>query len=118
IYRYYPLDWFYYDEEMKKLIEPLSDEVYLIKPYLSREGDGVHLDYECSYNQNDDVIFQNRVNIKPIKMELHSVSTKENKYQFPILGAYITNDKFSGIYTRMGDIITDKNARYISTYIK
>ncbi|MBY7023678.1 MULTISPECIES: glutathionylspermidine synthase family protein [Clostridium] len=173
IYRYYPLDWFYYDEEMKRLIEPLSHDTYLInsghtlivqskaffavlheivnkgiiskeeeefivkyipytslekdkklsydyliKPYLSREGDGVHLDYEYTYNNNDDVIFQDRVNIKPIKMELHSVSTKENKYQFPILGAYITNDKFSGIYTRMGDIITDKNARYISTYIK
>ncbi|WP_315079321.1 glutathionylspermidine synthase family protein [uncultured Clostridium sp.] len=173
IYRHYPLDWFYYDEEMQKLIEPLSNEEYLInaghtlitqskaffavlyeiinkgiiseeeenfimkyipytslekdkklaydyliKPYLSREGDGICLDYEYADSENEDVIFQDRVNIKPISVDLYSVITKENKYQFPILGVYITNDKFSGIYTRIGDIITDKNARYISTYIK
>lgn len=172
IYRYYPLDWFYYDEDMQKFIEPLSSEEYLInpahtiitqskaffavlyellnknilddeeekfiltyipytsleedkkllgdymvKPYLSREGEGVHMNSEFTEKKYEDCIFQDRVNIRPLKLDVYSTVDKQKKFQFPIIGAYVTDDVISGLYIRMGDIVTDKNAIYIPSYI-
>lgn len=172
IYRYYPLDWFFYDDDMKKFIEPLSNEEYLInpghtlitqskaffavlhelinkgilneeeekfilkyipytslekdknlsgdymiKPYLSREGEGILMNYDYSAENYEECIFQDRINIRPLKINVYSTVNKSEKFQFPIIGAYITGDKISGLYTRMGDIVTDKNAEYIPTYV-
>ncbi len=172
IYRHYPLDWFYYDEKMRKTIEILNSGDYLInpahtlitqskaffaviyeligkefftedeekfilkyipytclepdnklspdyvaKPYLSREGSGITLSYSENSSLND-VIFQNRINTRPLNIEAHSTIEEYSKYQFPVIGVYITDDKPSGIYTRMGDFITNKNAIYMPTYIK
>lgn len=174
LYRYYPLDWFYYDEDMRFLIKPLSrgnylinpghtiisqskvifaliyellgkgiisdeDEKfilkyipyttmekdkllchdYLVKPYLGREGQSIRMNYEednvdC---EEEEVIYQDRVNIRPLKEKMYSSIKCEEKFMFPIIGAYITGDRFAGIYSRMGDIITDKNAVCIPTYI-
>lgn len=172
LYRHYPLDWFYYEEEMKNIIKPLNSGDYLInpghtlitqskalfaviyeligkgffseedekfvlkyipytsleidnkissdfviKPYLSREGSGVELSYETEL-QEEEVIFQDRVNIRPLYTKMYSTIKEESKYQYPVIGLYITGDKPSGIYTRMGDFITSKNAIYMATYIK
>lgn len=172
IYRYYPLDWFYYDEEMRKFLEPLSLEEYLInpghtlifqskaffavlyeiigkgilnseeekfiekyipytslekdkklshdylaKPYLSREGAGIVSSYEET-NENEEYIFQDMVNMRPLKMRVYSSIKKEEKFQFPIIGAYVTGEKITGFYTRMGEFITDTTAKYISIYLK
>jgi len=173
IYRHYPLDWFYYEEEMQKLIEPLNSGDYLInpghtlitqskalfaviheligkeffseedetfilryipytclepdnklssdcvfKPYLSREGAGIELSYNEINLEQDESVFQNRVNIKPLYTKVYSTIKENSKYQFPVMGVYITNDKPSGLFTRMGDFITNKSAIYMSTYIK
>lgn len=173
LYRHYPLDWFYYEEEMKKIIEPLNSGDYLInpghtlitqskslfaviheligkefftiedekfilkyipytcldldnklssdfvvKPYLSREGSGVGLSCDGNFKEQEDVIFQDRVNIKPLYGKVYSTIKEESKYQFPVIGVYITGDKPSGVFTRMGDFITNKDAKYMSTYIK
>ncbi|AGX44765.1 glutathionylspermidine synthase family protein [Clostridium saccharobutylicum] len=173
LYRHYPLDWFYYEEEMQKLIELLSCEDYLInpgytlitqskslfavihelinkqffskeeeefvlkyipytclepddklshdfvvKPYLSREGGGVQLSCNDIFeNLDDDVIYQNRINIKPLYNKIYSTTKEFERYQFPVIGVYITGNKPAGIYTRMGDFVTDKNALYMPTYI-
>lgn len=172
IYRYYPLDWFYYDEDMIKFIEPLSSKEYLInpghtlitqskaffailhelidknvldkeeekfilkyipytslekdnslsgdymiKPYLSREGEGIHMNSEFTKENYENCIFQDRVNIRPLKVNVYSIIDKQKKFQFPIIGAYVTDDVISGLYIRMGDIVTDKNAEYIPAYI-
>ena len=165
VYRYYPLDWLYYDEEMNYLLEPLRNGDYLInpghtlvmqskvlfafmyevigkgilseddenfinqyipytslekdkklskdyviKPYFGREGQDIRMNYEeHDENINEEIIFQDRVNIRPLRMD---------SFKFPIIGAYITGSELAGIYTRMGDIVTDKNAVYISTYIQ
>lgn len=173
IYRHYPLDWFHYEEEMKKIIEPLNSGDYLInpghtlitqskalfaviheltckgffsdedekfilkyvpytclepdnklsydcvaKPYLSREGAGVELSYDGIIQEQTDIVFQNRVNIKPLYAKVYSTIKEYSKYEFPVIGVYITDDKPSGLFTRMGDFITNKNATYMSTYIK
>lgn len=173
IYRHYPLDWFHYEEDMQKLIEPLSSGDYLInpghtlitqskaffavlheligkeflcdedekfilkyipytcleldekvssdfvvKPYLSREGLGINMSYEDTTNKLEEITFQDRVNIKPFKINISSTMGNESEYKFPVVGVYITNDKPAGAYTRMGNIVTNKNANYMATYIK
>lgn len=172
IYRHYPLDWFSYEDEMKKLIDPLSSGQYLInpghtlitqskalfaviyelvrkkffsrddeefvlkyipytclepdnvlsfdyvtKPYLSREGAGVMLSYDEMSKELDDIVFQDRINIKPLYSNIYSTMKEESKYLFPVIGTYITGDIPSGVFTRMGDFITDKNAMCVATYI-
>lgn len=172
IYRYYPLDWFYFDEDMKKILIPLSKKEYLInpghtlitqskaffavlyevlgkgilnkeeedfikkylpytslekdkklsgdylvKPYLSREGDGI-LDSFENLNNSEEYVFQDRVNIRPLRMDTYSCIDQKEKFQFPVLGVYITGNKASGVYTRMGEFITDASAKYISLYLK
>ena len=171
IYRYYPLDWFYFDEDMKKFLDPLSKKEYLInpghtlitqskaffavlyevigkgilnkeeeeiiktyipyttlekdselsadylaKPYLSREGNGI-LDSFAELNSEEEYIFQDRVNVRPLRMDVYSSLNRKEKLQFPVLGVYITGDKPSGIYTRMGEFITDSTAKYIPLYL-
>lgn len=173
IYRHYPLDWFSYEDEMKKLIDPLSSGQYLInpghtlitqskalfaviyelvrkkffsrddeefilkyipytclepdkilsfdyviKPYLSREGAGVMLSYDEMSKELDDIVFQDRINIKPLYSNVYSTMEEESKYLFPVIGTYITGDIPSGVFTRMGDFITDKNAMCVATYIE
>lgn len=174
IYRYYPLDWFYYEEEMKNLIGTLSTKDYLInpghtlitqskvffaliyelmgkgilckeeeefiekyipyttlekdnrlshdyivKPYLGREGQDSVMNYEDNYEYGkEDFIFQDRQNVRPLYMDLYSVFGKREEYKFPVIGAYITQNECAGLYARMGNIITNKDAVYISTYIK
>ncbi|NRT89990.1 glutathionylspermidine synthase family protein [Clostridium beijerinckii] len=173
IYRHYPLDWFSYEDEMKKLIEPLSSGQYLInpghtlitqskalfaviyelvrkkffshddeefilkyipytclepdkvlsfdhviKPYLSREGTGVMLNYGEMSKELDNIVFQDRINIKPLYSNIYSTMKEESKYLFPVIGTYITGDIPSGVFTRMGDFITDKNAMCVATYVE
>lgn len=172
IYRYYPLDWFYYDEDMRKFIEPLSTSEYLInpahtlisqskalfavlyeligkgildnseeqfiekyipyttiqkdkklshdflsKPYLSREGNGIEDSFK-EIDEDKDYIYQDRVNIRPLRLIEHTCLGEEEKLQFPIIGAYIADDTAIGIYTRMGEAVTDITAKYVSTYIE
>lgn len=172
IYRYYPLDWFYYDEDMRKFIEPLSTSEYLInpahtlisqskalfavlyeligkgildnseeqfiekyipyttiqkdkklshdflaKPYLSREGNGIEDSFK-EIDEDKDYIYQDRVNIRPLRLTEHTCLGAEEKFQFPIIGAYIADDVVCGIYTRMGEAVTDITAKYVSTYIE
>ncbi|WP_026888053.1 glutathionylspermidine synthase family protein [Clostridium beijerinckii] len=173
IYRHYPLDWFSCEDEMKKVIEPLSSGNYLInpgytlitqskalfavvyelvrkkffsrddetfilkyipytclepddvlsfdyvtKPYLSREGSGVMLSYTEMNKKSDDMVFQNRINIKPLYSNIYSTMKNESKYLFPVIGMYITGDIPSGVFTRMGEFITDKNAMCVATYVE
>ena len=172
IYRYYPLDWIFFDEGMRFLIEPLENGDYLInpghtlitqskvlfafmheligkgiipiedeqfilkyipytsmekdkrlsrdyviKPYLGREGQDIKMNYEKHDDSINEVVFQDRVNIRPLRIKCDNKIKDEHKLMFPIIGAYITGSEFAGIYTRMGNIITDKNAVYISSFI-
>ena len=75
-----------------------------------------------SYNEinleQDESVFQNRVNIKPLYTKVYSTIKENSKYKFPVMGVYITNDKPSGLFTRIGEFITNKNATYMSTYIE
>ncbi|MEG2289798.1 MAG: glutathionylspermidine synthase family protein [Clostridium sp.] len=90
---------------------------FLVKPYLSREGGGITMSYEEMPEDISDVVFQERVNIAPIQIERHSVLGSKTSMQFPVMGIYITDDKPVGIFTRIGDFITNSSAVFLPTYI-
>ncbi|MGL5084512.1 MAG: glutathionylspermidine synthase family protein, partial [Clostridium sp.] len=173
MYRYFPLDWIGYDEELHHIIPTLNkgtsvinptstlipqskaylavmyeligtgfysnDEEnfikkyipytclvpdnklstdFLVKPYLSREGGGITMSYEEIPEDISDVIFQERVNIAPLVVLRHSTLGSKKHMQFPVIGIYITNDTPAGIFTRIGDFITDSSAIFMPTFIK
>ncbi len=172
IYRYFPLDWFEEEEELKPCIKALNKNTFVInpthtlitqskamfaviyelmgkgfytpeeeefivryipytclepnenlsrdcvvKPYLSREGKGVILSYEGIEKTIEDVIFQDRVNISPVEINKYSYLKKEKAYGFPVVGVYVTGMKPSGIYTRIGDFVTNSSAKFMATYM-
>lgn len=87
---------------------------YVIKPYLSREGQGIKMNYETlNESEMHEAVYQERVNIKPLRYGLEG----QDRFMFPVIGTYITGSEFAGIYTRIGNIVTDKEAVYIPTYI-
>ncbi|SFB43169.1 glutathionylspermidine synthase family protein [Clostridium frigidicarnis] len=90
----------------------------LIKPYLSREGGGIVLSYEGIRKNVDNVIFQDRVNTLPFYMDRYSTIGYKKLFQFPVMGVFIADDEPCGIFTRMGDFITNESAIFISTYVR
>lgn len=90
----------------------------LAKPNLSREGHGIIMSYEGIDKGLEDVIFQERVNTKPFEMVKYDTICSESKFHFPVIGIYITGSKPSGIFTRMGDFVTNESASFITTFIK
>ncbi|NKF07342.1 glutathionylspermidine synthase family protein [Clostridium gasigenes] len=90
---------------------------FLVKPYLSREGGGITMSYEDMPEDISDVIFQERVNIAPLQIERHSTLGSKTVMQFPVMGIYITGDTPCGIFTRIGDFITDSSAIFLPTFI-
>ncbi len=66
----------------------------------------------------EDVVFQERVNIAPFPINKYSYLKTKKAYGFPVIGVYITGKKFSGIYTRVGDFVTNTSAKFMSTYIR
>ncbi|MGE5627678.1 MAG: glutathionylspermidine synthase family protein [Solirubrobacterales bacterium] len=90
----------------------------MAKPCLSREGKGIVMSYEGIDRNIKDVILQERINTKPFEMMKHKTVASENRFLFPVLGVYITGDKPSGIYTRMGDFVTNERASYVATFLK
>lgn len=96
----------------------LSDD-FILKPYLSREGIGIKNGYEYEDNKDySDYIFQDRVSIRPVKVRTYSTIKSKEENLIPIIGAYITGDRFAGIYTRAGSAVTDDTAVFIPTFVR
>lgn len=88
----------------------------LAKPLLSREGQGIIMSYEGIEKGLEDIIFQERVNTKPFEMVKYNTICSESKFHFPVIGVYITGSKPSGIFTRMGDFVTNESASFVTTF--
>lgn len=121
----------FYSVEEKKCIEKyipkttlsekmLNTEDYCIKPFFGREGQSVKFSFDdgFGYNSEQDIIFQERIDIDNIRLNVYNTIGRRNEIMYPIIGAYVTEDKFSGIYTRAGERVTDNWAIYLPTYIE
>ncbi|WPC41403.1 glutathionylspermidine synthase family protein [Clostridium sp. JS66] len=99
-------------------VEKLNTTDICIKPLLEREGNGVLLGYEVSKEPEYNFIFQKREHITPIDYDVYSTLHKENKLLYPIIGTYITGDKFCGLYTRLGNLVTTNSCIYSPIFIR
>ena len=175
IYRYYPLDWFFTDENFEGFGEIMKENTqcinepstfisqskaffaliwelykdgfyneaenklilkyipytslnpddfrngdYCAKPYFDREGNGVTLSISEEGKDfiEDEMIFQERIPIQTVSLDIHTTMSVTQEVVYPVLGAYVIGTEFGGIYTRAGGAVTDANAIYIPTYIK
>lgn len=173
VYRYYPLDWFYNDNNLKnknfieafkyntlslnppttiisqnkaifalmyelmtqgffnkqeqdlikKYIpfttlsaEKISTSSFCVKPFLGREGEGINFSYDLEDIPKGDYIYQELIHIKPVDIDIYSTLECKKDIRFPVIGSFLVDSKFSGIYTRCGNIITDSWASFLPTY--
>lgn len=93
---------------------------YCAKPCFGREGEGVHFSILNTKKQDDksDLIYQQRIEIQPVNLQLNYSFGNEKINAYPILGAFVIGDQYGGIYTRAGGIVTDQWAVYVPTYFK
>jgi Glutathionylspermidine synthase len=89
----------------------------LAKPCLSREGNGIVMSYEGIDMDMDNYIYQERVNAAPVEMIKYTTEGCSRKYQFPVIGVYVAGSKPSGIFSRVGDLITNDKASFLPTFV-
>lgn len=93
---------------------------YICKPLLEREGNGIYRSCELSdfYLENmENYIFQERINIRPLRYISNSTYNQKKVNLFPILGCFYSKNEFLGVYCRLGDFITKENCVYMPLYI-
>lgn len=87
-----------------------QNKPFLTKSVLGREGQGIYMNRQ--YER--EVIFQEMENTQSISINQINDNWKEQKYTgFPVYGIYVSDLDECGIYTRVSDMITNKNAYYI-----
>lgn len=91
---------------------------YIVKPFLSREGNGIKMSYEKIEKSEEDLIYQDRVNTKPFFSNVYSSMDIKQSNEFPIIGLYICDENPCGFYVRRSSFITDKNAVFMPIFIE
>lgn len=119
----------YFNEEEDRIIKkyiPQSsfspkafmNREYCIKPLLGREGEGVKFNYELEKPFNNDCVYQEKLNLEYVNAEMYNALGWEKAIKFPVIGTFVADDRFCGIYTRVGDMVTDRWAQYYPVYVK
>ncbi|MFL0266632.1 glutathionylspermidine synthase family protein [Candidatus Clostridium radicumherbarum] len=119
---------FYSEEEIrliKKYIPKTSLEAeklgtydYIVKPLLSREGNGVALACELKEVPDENHIYQERVHTLNVDYTVYDNISKTQDLLYPIFGAYVTGTEFAGIYTRLGKFVTENICIYTPVFIE
>lgn len=93
---------------------------YCAKPCFGREGQEIRFSIFDGKLKDDksDSVFQERIDIQSIEMDVCTTMGKKRCIMFPVIGAFVTGDRFAGIYTRAGNRVTDRNAIFLPTFIK
>lgn len=91
---------------------------YMVKPVLSREGEGITFACDLKEMPEDNCIFQERIHTLNVDYYVHTDTDKTRDILYPILGTYITGTEFAGIYTRLGKFVTENLCIYAPTFVK
>lgn len=119
----------FYTVKEKKIIEKYIPETYLknnkaldgdfcIKHILSREGNNIYFSYDTDEVKSENCIYQERIDISNIEVEISKSYKINKKIKYPILGIYTVDIEPCGVYTRIGDLITNKWSNFLPTFIK
>ncbi|MCX7746758.1 MAG: glutathionylspermidine synthase family protein [Clostridia bacterium] len=105
----------------KTALEPkkLKTKDYCAKPYFGREGQEIEFSFRKPgiFFENENYVYQERVDLQAIRLNVHSVSKSFAEILYPVIGTFIVGDDFGGIYTRAGGRVTNKWAVYLPSYI-
>ncbi|SHK19904.1 Glutathionylspermidine synthase [Clostridium cavendishii DSM 21758] len=167
MYRYFPLDWFNQDDEMKKVLPMFNKKVislnplqsiisqskgffsaiyellkynfyskeeaeiiqkyipltsydyrdlntanFVVKPMLGREGEGVKISSEINNFVDSDVVFQELIYSETVKAKVKVCNNKWRENLYPVIGAFVVNEEFAGVFTRLGGKITKNICMY------
>lgn len=93
-------------------------EDFCIKHILSREGNDIEFSYDINKPESENFIYQERVDICEVNLEVNKSYKTSNEIKYPILGIYIVDTNPCGIYTRVGELITNKWSNFLSTFIE
>lgn len=99
-------------------VEALNSIDICIKPLLDREGNGILLGCDVFEEPEYDFVFQKREDIRPLDYVQYYTTGKDKKLLYPIVGTYIAGDKFCGVYTRLGELITTSSCIYAPIFLK
>jgi glutathionylspermidine synthase len=91
---------------------------YCIKSFFGFEGQEVYFNIDNPILEEGDYIYQERIDIQTVDVDVYNVISGNKEIAYPIIGCYVTGDKFSGILSRVGGAITDKWAQYLPTFIQ
>lgn len=99
-------------------VESLNTVDICLKPLLDREGNGVLLGCNVFEEPEYDFVFQEREDIRPLDYVSYCTTGEDKKLLYPIIGTYIAGDKFCGVYTRLGELITTNSCIYTPIFLK
>lgn len=124
------LDNKFYSKEDAEIIEryiprtalsakKLASADFCIKPYYGHEGQQIQYSIGAPFKQDEgtEFVYQNRVDLQPVQLKVCTTKECFNQPIFPVIGAYIADDSFAGIYTRAGGRITDNHAVFIPVVV-
>jgi glutathionylspermidine synthase len=94
--------------------------IFCAKPFFEREGNSVAFSFKEPGLSKEiaDYVFQEWVDIQGVSLDINSTIGTSKEIVYPVLGAYLIDNQFGGIYTRAGNRVTNKWAVYLPTYIE
>lgn len=98
----------------------LKTDDFCIKPFFGREGQQVvYHRFEPGFRPaENDCVFQERVEIQPVELDIHTTLGVKKEIRYPVIGTYVAGDRFAGIFTRAGSRVTGKRIVYLPVYIQ
>lgn len=121
----------FFDESESNIIDKYLPKTYLspkkalngifcAKSYFEREGKSVAFSFKQPFLSKDikDYVFQEWVDIQSVSLDVNTTVNSSREIVYPVIGTYVIGEQFGGIYTRVGNSITNKWAVFIPTYIE
>lgn len=99
-------------------VEDFKEKEYIYKPILGREGQGVEFLYDNKEDMESLGIYQEVVCSQKVRSNVVTALGEVCEDLYPVVGTYIVDDKFGGVYTRVGELITDKDCQYAPLLVR
>lgn len=95
----------------------LDHKDYVIKPYLGREGQDIVFNYSGKkVNPEENYVYQERVDIQDIDLEIYSTAGCDKVIAYPVIGTFVIGNNYGGVYVRAGSRITNNWAVYVPAF--
>ncbi len=103
--------------------EPFGRKPYVIKPYLEREGLGVHFSSDIAPQERrrlveGPVVCQERLDVFKARVPVATGRGWKCESRHLIFGVFLAGNEIAGVYTRAGARITGREAVYVPALLR